>query len=33
VDLHDGSILLKSSVNQGTTITICLKRYNQSPKS
>ena len=33
VDLHDGSILLKSAVNQGTTITICLKRYNQSPKS
>lgn len=33
VDLHDGIISLKSAVSQGTTITICLKRYNQPAKS
>jgi PAS domain S-box-containing protein len=30
VDLHNGSILLKSAVNQGTQISVCLKRYNFS---
>ncbi len=33
VDLHDGSISLKSAVDQGTTVAIRLKRYNQLPKS
>ncbi|WLT40196.1 sensor histidine kinase [Synechocystis sp. B12] len=33
VDLHSGSILLKSAVDQGTTVTICLKRYNHLPRA
>ncbi len=33
VDLHSGSISLKSAVDQGTTVTICLKRYNRLPRA
>ncbi|QUS60302.1 PAS domain S-box protein [Synechocystis sp. PCC 7338] len=33
VDLHSGSILLKSAVDQGTTVTIRLQRYNRLPRA
>ncbi|MBE9195466.1 PAS domain S-box protein [Synechocystis sp. LEGE 06083] len=33
VDLHRGSILLESSVDQGTTVTIRLQRYNRLPRA
>ncbi|MBE9176040.1 PAS domain S-box protein [Synechocystis salina LEGE 06155] len=31
VDLHRGTIALKSAVDQGTTVIICLQRYNRLP--
>ncbi|MBE9242059.1 PAS domain S-box protein [Synechocystis salina] len=33
VDLHRGSILLESAVDQGTTVTIRLQRYNRLPRA